>query len=156
MMRSTLKFKLIFSQLVLVAFLSGCAPMNSDFDCAMQPGVMCKSLDQVNAMVNRGELGRSGTTIAGSCHTCGYKEATKCVKKFYKSTCYTNKIATPYPIAEINPGDPLRYGETVMRVWMAPYEDTTGNYYQPSVFYTVIKPGHWIGNPVKSICDDED
>ncbi len=43
--------------LLMLLILSGCSAMNDNFTCSQEPGVMCKSLDQVNGMVNRGELG---------------------------------------------------------------------------------------------------
>ncbi len=139
-----------FVVLILMMNLSGCASLNSQFDCPMQPGVMCKSLDQVNKMVDQGKLGgpESECSACSCCKTCSTPTCSVPV-----ACC--NPV-TPYPIAAINPGDPLRYGETVMRVWMAPFEDSHGNYYQPTVLYTVIKPGHWIGNPVKAITNNED
>jgi hypothetical protein len=42
-----------------LGLLAGCAGLNSQFDCPMPPGVMCKSLDEVNRMVDQGKLGRS-------------------------------------------------------------------------------------------------
>ncbi len=44
----------------LVSFgaLSGCAGLNSQFDCPIEPRVMCKSLDEVNTMIDQGKLGR--------------------------------------------------------------------------------------------------
>lgn len=33
--------------------------MNSKFDCPMGSGVMCKSISEVNAMVDGGQVGRS-------------------------------------------------------------------------------------------------
>ena len=53
--------------------------------------------------------------------------------------------------ASFIPGQPVRYGETVQRIWIAPYEDTEGNYHQDSFMYSVMKGGHWKGNPVKNI-----
>jgi conjugal transfer pilus assembly protein TraV len=43
--------------LLILLILSGCSAMNGDFTCSQEPGVMCRSLDQVNSMVNRGEIG---------------------------------------------------------------------------------------------------
>ena len=54
-------------------------------------------------------------------------------------------------IATYHAGAPLRYGETVQRIWVAPYEDTEGNYHQDSLMYSIVKRGHWIGAPLKSI-----
>ena len=50
---------------------------------------------------------------------------------------------------------PLRYGETVQRIWIAPFEDTSGNYHQESYVYTIVKPGHWLGYPVKATSEEE-
>jgi len=36
--------------------ISGCASMNSSFDCPMKAGHRCQSLDQVNASVDQGEF----------------------------------------------------------------------------------------------------
>lgn len=49
------------------------------------------------------------------------------------------------------PGQPLRYGETVQRIWVTPYEDSEGNYHEDSTLYTIVKKGHWIGNPLKAV-----
>lgn len=125
--------------------LSGCAKMNSKFDCPMKPGVMCESLDQVNAQVNQGTLGGTSTSMTPTCKNC----------ETQKNKDFGN-FTTPYPTIAMNPGDPVRYGETVLRIWMAPYEDKDGNYYQPTILYTVVKPGHWIGQPVKAITDEGD
>jgi type IV conjugative transfer system lipoprotein TraV len=54
-------------------------------------------------------------------------------------------------ITAFAPGEPLRFGETVQRIWIAPYEDTEGNYHQDSLIYAIMKGGHWIGKPVKVV-----
>lgn len=123
------KFLLIF----IIGFVSGCTTMNSKFTCKTPDGVMCRSLDDVNSMVDRGELGQNYNKIDSSKNTFNF---------------------TPIPSHVYSFRDkPLRYGESVMRIWTAPYEDSNGNYHEASVFYTVIKPGHWIGAPPKEIVD---
>lgn len=138
-----MKIKMFF--LILISFisliaLSGCSSnLNSNFDCPMKPGVMCQSLDGVNTQVDQGKLGsnNSGQLNIGQ-------------------TAFDGNFAPTYPAAVMQPGQPLRYGETVMRIWVAPYQDKDGNYYQPSTFYTIVKPGHWIGNPVTAVNADGD
>ena len=44
-------------------------------------------------------------------------------------------------------GHPVRYGEGVMRLWIAPYEDTDGNYHQANRVYSVVQEGQWMHNP---------
>ena len=121
--------------LPLVVLINGCAGMNSQFDCPMKPGVRCESLDQVNEAVNRGEIGHAPTNTAAS-------------------TTAIHSI--PSVDASPLPGEPLRYGETVQRIWIAPFEDTGGNYHQESEIYTIAKGGHWIGSPVKDMNDGEE
>ena len=129
----------VLAVIVFMALLTGCAHLNSQFDCPMKPGVTCKSIDEINAMVDRGEL----------------IQKTKSTSPINTENVTAPTFNSPYPIQAINPGKSLRYGETVMRVWVAPYEDDKGNFYQPSIFYTVIKSGHWIGSPVKAVNNND-
>ena len=117
--------------LMILFFISGCATMNSSFTCKTPDGVMCHSLDDVNAMVDRGEIGHGA--IGGQ------------IALNFTSM----KFAVPYAKT------PLRDGEEVMRVWVMPYEDSSGNYHETSFLYTVIKPSHWIGAPPEEITDIE-
>ncbi len=144
----TSKAKLILITILLMGsvLLTGCASLNNKFDCSLKPGVMCKSIDQVNTQVDQGVLG--GNSTASTCKKCNAVNS--------KQINTRGNFITPSPNLTLNPGDPIRYGETVMRVWMAPFEDKDGNYYQPTVLYTVIKPGHWMGQPVKAITDEGD
>lgn len=112
--------------------LSGCASMNSDFDCPMKNGVRCQSLDQVNDAVDKGEIGVS-------------HRFTEYQPSYIKSS-WAN-----YSHRRCAHGSPIRNPDDVMRVWIAPYEDTSGNYHQASDVYTVARPSYWIGNPPKEI-----
>ncbi len=127
----------------MMILLSGCAEMNSKFDCPMKPGVSCSSLDQVNAKVDRGEIGSSTT------EPTDYTSV--------KNNSF-NQTQSMKPVYMVSPSvrKPLRYGETVQRIWIAPFEDTSGNYHQESDIYTISKPGHWIDYPVKSINTEEE
>jgi conjugal transfer pilus assembly protein TraV len=44
---------------------------------------------------------------------------------------------------------PRHKHETVLPIWIAPYEDTDGNYHQEGEVYTVMKPGYWPEHPLK-------
>lgn len=117
-------------------FLNACSSMNSSFDCPMKSGVRCESLDQVNAQVDRGEIGHEDLKMTAFHQPIkSMNENTK--QSLYKDAGYLQK------------GEPLRYGETVMRIWVAPYEDNSGNYHQESDVYTIVKPSHWISYPPK-------
>lgn len=109
--------------------------MNSNFDCPNKAGVHCKSLDQINAMVDNGQIRGRGSMSEVEIVS---------VSNEPEFQAFSFKVSTM--------GDsPIRNRETVQRIWIAPYEDTEGNYHQDSFMYSVIKAGHWKGNPVKTI-----
>lgn len=112
--------------------LTACTTMNSSFDCPNKAGVNCKSLDQINSMVNSGEIrGRTQTVHEVGTQSTNIAE----FNSFSSTTSFTDQ--------------PIRHGETVQRIWIAPYEDTEGNYHQESVIHAVMKNSHWAGRPVK-------
>jgi conjugal transfer pilus assembly protein TraV len=150
--RELIKLSLLVGVFIISAtLLSGCASMNSSFDCKMKPGVMCKNLDQVNRMVDQGKIGNpyaaQGTQSSG-CKTCGDSSVVSASNANFQNI---SDFTTSYPNFPPKYGDPVRYGETVLRVWIAPYQDKDGNYYQPTTLYTIVKDGHWIGTPVNAI-----
>ena len=120
-----MRFLLCFT-CFLSLFLNACTTMNSKFTCKTPDGVICSSLDEVNGMVDRGVIG-------------GKKTLNKNI----------SFALTVFP--GFKAGDKLRYGESVMRIWVAPYEDLQGNYHAASVFYMVVKPGHWLGLPSREV-----
>ncbi|WP_298624840.1 type IV conjugative transfer system lipoprotein TraV [uncultured Legionella sp.] len=114
--------KILLGWLILgCVCVTGCTKLNSEFDCPAPSGGSCKRMDQVYNLINgEGGVAQESLAVAPS----------------------RNPL-----IVEGRPGDPLRYGEGVMRVWIAPYEDTEGNYHQASQVYSVVQKGHWIQNP---------
>ena len=127
--------------------IAGCASTSSDFECPNPGSVMCKRLDQVDQMADRGEITANQDGTGETADTDGQSDHVVTLSN--DPNAAFGNFSSPYPIS-FQPGTPLRYGETVMRIWIAPYEDKEGNYHQQSYVDTVIKPGHWIGNPVKS------
>jgi conjugal transfer pilus assembly protein TraV len=122
--------------IVMTFILSACSSINSQFDCPMKEGIRCESIQSVNARVDRGEIGNNhliSNTTNPVIHPITYKDSTF-IKNNYSLT-----------------GEPLRYSETVMRVWLAPFEDKEGNYHQESDIYTITRNGKWIGAPLKEI-----
>lgn len=116
--------------IISVVTLTSCSTINSNFDCPNCAGVMCKSMDEINTMVDSGQIrGRTQT----SCD------------KVSPHAEFQTFMAN----SEFYEGAPLRYGETVQRIWLAPFEDQDKNYHEESYLYAVIQDGHWIGRPVK-------
>ncbi|MCD8525497.1 MAG: type IV conjugative transfer system lipoprotein TraV [Gammaproteobacteria bacterium] len=147
-MKHSLKITVLLS--VLSLGLTGCAEMNSDFTCPMTNGMQCKRIDQVNGMVDQGAIDTTGQDApTSSAQTTGSGITPD-------GNVANAQFIYPYPKdAEAVPGQPLRYGESVMRLWIAPYEDTQDNYHAPSIVYTVVKSGHWTGIPVEEIKDND-
>lgn len=133
-----MKIRIHVLLIILAFFLTSCSSMNSSFDCPNCAGVMCKSIDQINGMVDSGQIrGRTQTP-----------------NENISSNSSPNTEFQPYSVTSgFYPGAPLRYGETVQRIWIAPFEDTEKNYHQDSYMYAIIKDGHWIGQPVKTLSE---
>lgn len=121
-----------YTILLALMTMTGCTSMNSDFDCPMKQGVRCQSLDQVNDAIDKGEIGQS-------------RRFTEYEPTYIKS--YWSRISS----RRDSIGLPMRTPEDVLRVWIAPYEDTNGNFHQASDVYTVSRPSVWVGNPPKEM-----
>jgi conjugal transfer pilus assembly protein TraV len=116
----------------VVAFgLTGCAGTltglegESKFACKAPDGVTCSSLSGIyaNAVANnlpalRKE--RKGEHVATSQS---------------KDSVITGQAASS--------GDPLRIQPTVLRIWIAPWEDTDGDLHDQSYLYVVANAGRW-------------
>ena len=136
-------FMKIISVLICVLMQTACTTMNSSFDCPNKAGVNCKSLDQVNNMVDSGQI--LGRTQMSNISMEPPKIAE--IAKVADGAEFES-----YPtLSSFSSGKPLRYGETVQRIRIAPYEDTEGNYHEDCRMYSIMQGGKWIGQPVKAI-----
>ena len=116
--------------------LSSCAGMNTKFNCNSTGGIAgCASLSQVNRLADQGAFSE-GTTINSQTQLKSTSIATNPQGSWQKT-----------PMA----GKPLRAGETVQNIWIAPYETKDGAYSWPSMVSVVLRPGHWVGSPSKEI-----
>lgn len=123
--------KLIFKISCLVVFifmLSACITgLNSQFSCQSAKNYgRCLSLSEIDQKFDQGQL------IAESDENLMYPQP---------------QVTLPYTFESFNTDNtthPLRRSETVKRIWIGPYEDTEGNYHQPSLIYTITQPGYWI------------
>src|SRR5690606_10943155 len=106
------RFVMVIFVLINIGLLSACTT-NSSFDCPNKAGVNCRSLDQINHMVDSGQI-RGRTQMD--------------VREETKTNLVDGAEFQSFPKAPpFIPGQPIRYGETVQRIWIAPYEDTDGN-----------------------------
>lgn len=125
----------------LIAFLSGCSGLNSNFNCNKVDGIGtgCTSMQSVNQMADEGRFVSDNDASL-------------------KKAATPKKLMLPPGLAidAPHPGDPVRFSESIQQIWIAPYEDKQGNYHEPSLIYTVIYPAHWIGVTEKDIQEDEE
>ena len=117
--------------LILCIFLSGCAGMRSKFDCNVASGGKCASMHNINRMANYGAF------VDGSENSEKPFESRKLLlSKKMESKNENKNIQNIY-------GAPLRSNEKIQQIWIGPYEDSNGNYYEGNNIYVVVKKSQW-------------
>lgn len=129
--------------LISVIGLSGCAGMNGHFACNASAKNGCTSVSEVNDKAQAGLFDREDSGGDNLAETSVFDYPAADSDAGYAGV-------TPHP------GEPVRYGETVQRIWIAPYQDNSGNYHEPSYVYTVLKGSHWLGVPAKEVIANQD
>ncbi|MCX7125441.1 MAG: type IV conjugative transfer system lipoprotein TraV [Gammaproteobacteria bacterium] len=149
-MQTIKKIKIVLSLIALssITLLSGCAGTKTNFDCNTVGGIQgCATLGHVNRMANQGDFNRDAE-INGSPNTTVSSNTSS-----VKPTGYflkTPGVDTPAS------GAPMRYGETMQNVWIAPYVTKDGSYMWASMASIIVQPGHWIGEPAAAISQSGD
>lgn len=141
--KKTKKYSQFFvsvSLMISLGLLSGCTGMNDQFGCNAKAGDSCTPVSVVNRNAEAGDYSNVDNGSSG-----GYAST--------QNYPYTGQD-TGYNLATPMPGDPVRYGETVQRIWIAPYTDSAHNYHEPSYVFTVLDKSHWVGLPTQSITSD--
>ena len=118
--------------LSLGILLSGCSTTSETFDCKAGKGVGCKSISQVNSMVDEGSLGSE--------------------KEGNLATPLSTPVITTASLSSNSSGQNIalsddmavhRIREEHLRVWIAPFQDHQGNLHEGTIVHTVLKPGFW-------------
>lgn len=135
MMKKMVSFS--FTMLMTSLLLAGCATTKSNFNCPYKGTAMCKRLDQVNTMVNRGQI-----TANGYQKIPVYPAISPQNKRgiYHQRDKFSKASWQPYP-----PGTELRYGDTVLQAWIAPFIDKKNVYHQASVVDVIAQQGFWLG-----------
>lgn len=147
-----------------VAVLTGCASVSSGiggtekFACSAPNGVSCLSISGISENINAGTLpslnGRNGGG-GGGAQVANVGTIQLPVPRSFMTpvdelnaprvgqtvnilpSAAINKLATP------NTGTPLRTPEQVVRIWMAPFEDTDGDLHDQKYIYLTLNSGQW-------------
>lgn len=139
---------------LLLATLSGCASLNvgeSEFECSGMPGdfqggAACASATEVYEMTNNGEVPNPVT------HVDRMKEeqqnrlngGSQPEHQISGSPAGVDPITQDYVTPALpNRPVPIRTPAKVMRIWVAPWEDTARNLNVPGYVYTEIEPRRW-------------
>lgn len=144
MIKKIHRIKIIF---ICIPFLglASCAGMNSNFGCNARAGDSCAPVSKVNQNAEAGDYdnAESGGEQSAASNTQAFGYANTAGNAGYN-------VVTP------TPGQPIRFGDTVQRIWIAPYEDTSQTYHEPSYVYTVLDKSHWIGLPAQEVSQTSD
>ncbi len=115
-------FKTIFIGSIFL--LSACSVSKENFDCPAGKGVGCRSISEVNEMVNQRTLNPTK------------KDTQKAAKDMSSAFLSADDFSTEGMIIE-------RVKEAHLRVWVAPFQDEQGQFHEASVIHAVLKPGFW-------------
>lgn len=145
--------------IISALLLAGCSTFSgldasSDFACKARPGVSCQSISGVHQNASAGNLpfqrgGEETTDATGN--DPEKKEAKndadgekKSPPKYGATKTGTPEKVSPRDMNAAYSGMPVRQPPLVLRVWMAPYEDESGDLYDQSYFYTMVHSGRWM------------
>ncbi len=127
----------IIPAIALIVSVAGCTGMNGNFGCNATAGDSCSSVSEINAKADAGYYANQNSAS----QPFSYKQ--------------TNTSPGGYQGVTPLPGEPVRFGERVQRIWLAPYQDSANNYHEPSYVYTVLQQPHWLGLPANEIDNSE-
>lgn len=96
--------------------VTGCSLSNEQFDCKYDKGVGCKSITEVNKMVDSGAFG-SNQPASITVVTKNQKNSNAMVVE--------------------------RVTEQHLRIWLAPMIDEQGQLHEGQLIHTVLRPGFW-------------
>lgn len=117
--------------LVLGGLLSACTAGYEDFDCPNGgTGYGCKTLKEVHELVNSTQDDKVTSPVESP--VVGPQKG-----------CFDGNKVSSQDSAIVD-----RTKEEQIRVWIAPFQDEQGNFHEPSVIHTVIRPSYWQMNTV--------
>ncbi|MDP1975939.1 MAG: TraV family lipoprotein [Alphaproteobacteria bacterium] len=123
-----------FFLVCFVSFLcSACGVHNDHFDCPPKPGLGCKSISEVNALVNK--AGSNKDILTGN-----IDPKTGSIAPICDSSSKVCRVSS-----EFHPYDPIIGGarnnqalSDSMKIWFAPYKDEDGNYFESNFVFSTL------------------
>lgn len=108
----------------LCLILAGCSTTRETFDCKYAKGVGCRSITEVNSMLNDDKLNKAAN----------FKATT---------TQKNSAISIKEDVISLDNVIVKRVTEEHLRIWLAPHQDEQGHFHEGSVVHTVLRSGFW-------------
>lgn len=113
--------------MVILVNLAGCASYESRFDCTAPDGVGCRSVSEINEMINRKEIGSAQA------------DKVEALSSNLEKVVYVAK-----PDSDDAPSRRIiRLPERTMSIWVKGFTDDKGDYVEDTKVHTVIEAGGW-------------
>lgn len=116
----------------LATIMTGCTNLSgldatSNYSCPAPPGVVCKPMSEVYRSTNQPR------TVSAPADAVAESDAKVAMR-------------TSLPPATFLPGEtrPLRSQPKVLRIWVAPYEDSDGDLHEEHRMYLQVDAGRWM------------
>lgn len=118
--------------IIAILTLTGCVE-KSRFDCPYAKGPSCLSMSEID---------KNNKTNTINKLSCGKDSCVKssCTKKSVTQASVSRPVKLPVQ-TDANPA--LRVPETVLQMWVSPYEANNGIYYQASFINIIVKDAAW-------------
>ena len=155
--KNYIKHGFILSLITGSFLLSGCSVFGgNDFSCNRVGGISgCVSMDNVYKMSEDGTISEqhSPYSVDGK----QYMTADNATAGSFTPTGTSSNLPqavsnqSGYAVGVPSAGMPVRYGDKIQKVWIFPYQDTSGNYHESSIIYSVVQKSHWVGYPTTAI-----
>ncbi|QHS38455.1 type IV conjugative transfer system lipoprotein TraV (plasmid) [Alcaligenes faecalis] len=131
--------------LAVAALLTGCSSLNignSDYACPGMPdGIQCMSTLEVYAMTNDGNVPRPMNKDEKDYERKKNEESLQHIGSTDTQQDFINTYVAPQlPDRPV----PIRTPAQVMRIWVAPWEDTNGDLITTGYVHTEIEPRRWV------------
>ncbi len=126
---------------ILPLLVSGCVGVyDQKFDCEVAPGIACKSISEVNKLVDNNELENA----------IGEKDDDTASKKASSTKALPSFTDTAIYSAENSSTTLKRQSERTLRIWIASHQNQHGDFFEESYVHTVVTPGKWVEEKTSS------
>lgn len=133
-----------------ICLLSGCAGMNTDFDCQSLAHDRCLSMEDANQIARHlpAEASRKGeTSIPAFSDMSSSKPSSSNPDVLAGTGGYLPRGSDAVLVSntQTRASLPGRTGPVIARLWIAAWVDEEDVYHAPSVVSFVAVPDHWMG-----------